>query len=1317
MSYWSLIPDFIHNQYKNNQFAGEFIAAALFVDIAGFTSLTETLAQYHRDGAETLTSILNHTLGPHVAEVHRRGGIIPLFAGDAFVAIFPADEAAFNKDIALQRAAEQAIQTAFAIQTYFQNASIVKTEHGDFEIGVKIGLSTGSVQWGIPGEAPHYAFYFRGPAIDNCTSAQQEAQVGQIVADKLFISGLPDQVSAKPGSNENYFQLLAYQADTPPPARQLTAFEAEDLHSFIPEAILDMTTNAEFREVAPVFISFDAPNNIKQFHPFTNEVIKLANQYGGYFSQIEFGDKGGVFVVLFGAPVAYENQVERAAEFLHAMQRHNFEIRWRAGITFGIVWAGIRGAPERCEYGTVGDAVNLASRLAMKADWGKIWVDESVNLRLTQKYWLGALGEFPVKGKQKNVPVYQLFHKKEASQDAYYNGEFIGRDYELAQLLDWTMPIFNGRFGGIVYVHGETGTGKSRLVHEFRRRLMGKYYPSTFYCPSEEIMRTSLNPFKSFLRSYFRQSGDKTREDNQYSFDTVFDYFLQQIPTHHPDASEIKQELVRTRSILAAMVDIHWEDSLYESLEPKLRFENSLSAFKNFVKAAALSRPVIIQIENGQWLDPDSRRLLATLSRNVDNYAIIIICVNRYLDDGGKVEFEVDASVQQQHLEVTPLDLQSIHQMVVQMLEGEVTKTAVAFLAVKSEGNPFYLEQLVLDLYERGLFYKNNAGIFDLRSVYDQDIPTNINTLLLSRLDRLENEVKHVVRTATVLGQEFELRVLSHMLKGDPQLINKVQVAEEKQVWTEKQSLHYLFQSTLLRDAAYSMQLRVRLRELHKLAAEGIENLFSDDLTPYFADLAYHYDAADLAEQAISWYIKAGKHAAERYANEEAITHFSRALTLTRDKDLSTRYDLLLQREKIYALIGNNAEQTADLEQLNQIADVLQDKFKLIEVSLRHALYSVAIGEYETAVTRAQDTTLLAQKHGDKRSEIDSQLCWGRALLRQGKYELAEQQFQQILHQAADTSQNVVADSLRNLGIISVDLGEFEKAKTYYQKALKIYQDLHDQTGTTTTLNNLGVLYWTLDNYQEARKYYQEALTLYREMGNRKGEGMVLGNLGILLMTYGDYANALSYNQSALFIAQEIGIRLGQCFACLNLGLTYLFQDAIKEAQHYSELALKIAEEMGGVRFQGYAWTNLGHVLLHQGKPEEAQNAYRKALQVWHKMEQANLAIETRAGIAAALLAASNVTEAIKHINVIMEYLDEGNSLTGTENPFQIYLTTYEVLTAVSDPRALIILNTVYKKLQENAARIQDKETRTAFLNNVRVHKKIMDHYQNAYQN
>ncbi len=588
MSVKNLLPDFIHYQHQAGKTEGTFTAATLFIDIAGFTPLTETLAQYHRDGAEVITQIVSDTFTPHVEEVYRRGGFIPFYAGDAFIAIFPfqSPDAPFGNP----NAAHHALQTAFAIQDYFgvdDKGRLVSTQYGDFEIGVKIGLAQGLIEWGIPGKEGNHAYYFRGEAIKACSTAQVAATTGEIIADATIMALIEDKVTAVSSSHSTLSKLISYNSTIDPIASDLPQLTSTHLKPFIPTAILDMTVNAEFREVAPVFISFEEVTNTQQFQQFATDVIIQAKRYGGYFSQIDFGDKGGLFVILFGAPVAYENQVERAAEFLKALQAQNLPVRWRAGMTFGVVWAGFRGSTSREEYGTVGDVVNLAARLAMKAEWGKIWTDESVNSRLKQQYWLGSLGKFAVKGKQKNVTIYQLFHKKETEASSYYSGELVGRKKELEQLYEHVAPIINGRFAGIVHIYGQAGIGKSRLVHEFRRRVIAKYYPSTFYCPTEEILRTSLNPFKSFLRSYFRQTTSHDRQHQREEFDAVYDFLLQQIPLAHPEATEIKQELVRTRSILAAMVGIYWENSLYEQLQPKLRFENMLVAFKNFVKASS----------------------------------------------------------------------------------------------------------------------------------------------------------------------------------------------------------------------------------------------------------------------------------------------------------------------------------------------------------------------------------------------------------------------------------------------------------------------------------------------------------------------------------------------------------------------------------------------------------------------------------------------------------------------------------------------------------------------------------------------------------
>ncbi|MCP5095463.1 MAG: tetratricopeptide repeat protein [Chloroflexi bacterium] len=1307
MSERNLIPDFIHYQFQQGRTTGSFEAATLFVDIAGFTPLTETLAQYHRDGAETLTDILTRIFQPHVREVYNRGGIIPFYAGDAFTAIFPYSPETQSKDEVVR----QACQAAFTIQNYYGDHHVVSTKYGSFNIGVKIGLSVGTVEWGITGRDGSHQYYFRGAAIDACGYAEKQAATGQIITEAAFLDKLGDEVTAVSIPNTPYHQLKASNLTTPPIERQLPEYTYADLAPFIPNSVLDITANAEFREVAPVFISFEQSTNRDQFHTFVEETITLSHQYGGYFSQIDFGDKGGLFVILFGAPIAYENQVERAAEFLRMLQKKSVSIKWRAGITFGIVWAGIRGSQERCEYGAVGDCVNLAARLAMKADWGKIWVSQTVNSRLKQYYWLGALGDFRVKGKRENVSIYQLIHRKELSEDEFYTGKLIGRQQELKQLYATAQPIFEGKFAGLVYVHGDAGVGKSRLVHEFRRQLIAKYYPMTVFCPTEEILRTSLNPFKSFLRSYFRQSAEFSREDNRESFDAVYSFLLQQVPANHPEAMEIKQELQRTESILAAMVDIHWEGSLYAQLEPKLRFENTLSAFKTFIKAIALMRPVIIHIENGQWLDEDSHRMIGWLTRNISNYPIIMICVSRYLDGKQMISLEVDQDVPQHIVELPPLSTTHIQEITAQILQGSVSTEVVAFLTNKSDGNPFFLEQLVLDLYERGvLILDKKEGVYQfLKKIRQEEIPANINTILLSRLDRLENEVKQVVRTATVLGQEFELNILSLMLQEDPGLFNKVQKAEQKQVWMEKSTLRYLFQSNLLRDAAYSMQLRSRLRVLHKLAAAAIEKNYAGELEPFYADLAYHNDKAEQFNQAVHWYTLAGKRAFNTYANHEALTYFNRSLLLipsTKDKD---RYDVLIAREKIYALQGNRDAQTEDLKALQQIAKQLDDKAKQVEVFLRFALHSESVGDYQTAVSHAQNATTLAHEINDEQTEASAYLCWGRALLRRGHYEESRAQFNKALFKATGKLKLIEADGHRNLGVIGVDLGQYETAKSQYEEALKIYRDLNDKAGESQTINNLGVLSWNQGEYIEAQTYYQAALKAYRSMGYRKGELMVLTNLGSLFMAYGDYTNSITYNQSALYIGRETGVRLGQCYALLNLGLTYYDLHDDINAYEMSMQALQIAQEMGALRFQGYAWMNLGHVLLLQKELDRAHNAYQQAFVIWHELEQQNLEIEARAGLANVNLALGNTTDALYQVEFVLNYLKAGNNLEGTENPFQIYLASYEVLTAVQNINAPQILKEAYDMLHSRAEIIADKETRHAFLENVPIHRRLRE--------
>ncbi len=209
---------------------------------------------------------------------------------------------------------------------------------------------------------------------------------------------------------------------------------------------------------------------MEALHAFVATVQDKALAYGGLLNQMEFGDKGSLLLLLFGAPVTYENIVERTAQFLIALRHEETGVVWRAGVTYGTVWAGFRGGAERWEYGAVGDVMNLAARLAVKAPWGEIWTSAALHDPLHHHYRMDTVGAIQFKGKQAPTQVYRLLGGAASTPTAPEGVQMVGRTAELEQLEQFLAPIFTGQFAGVMVVYGEAGMGKSRLVDEVRRR-------------------------------------------------------------------------------------------------------------------------------------------------------------------------------------------------------------------------------------------------------------------------------------------------------------------------------------------------------------------------------------------------------------------------------------------------------------------------------------------------------------------------------------------------------------------------------------------------------------------------------------------------------------------------------------------------------------------------------------------------------------------------------------------------------------------------------------------------------------------------------
>jgi predicted ATPase len=409
-----------------------------------------------------------------------------------------------------------------------------------------------------------------------------------------------------------------------------------------------------------------------------------------------------------------------------------------------------------------------------------------------------------------------------------------------------------------------------------------------------------------------------------------------------------------------------------------------------------------------------------------------VLLASRYSDDGRPIRISVGEDVEVQAVDLHALTPEGISALAAHVLGEPIADDLTTFLAAKTNGNPFFVEQMALDLRERGLLVGDRVqdtgysgsleGIDELRngggaqrletityglSPVPYEVPASITAVLIARLDRLAAPLKAVVQLAAVLGQEFDIHVLARMLPDDADVIAKVRQAEAETIWSASGDTRYRFRHSLLRDAAYDMQVYARLRELHARAGAAIEQIYGEALAGQIAELAYHYGQAEDTERERQYVALLGEQAFNLSAFREAISCFERALALT-PEDGTRRARLTFQLAR---------------------------------------------------------TVLLLNDHDQGRRLYEQSLALSEA--------------------AGD--QAGVAAACYELATLVADRSASDAALSYLARALDLYRDMGDQTGQGRVLNRLGGLYIELGDAEQALASYEQALGLGQ--GNRARRG------------------------------------------------------------------------------------------------------------------------------------------------------------------------------------------------------------------------------------
>lgn len=1296
---YNLIPQFIDEQFAAATPSGSLDAVTLFMDMTGFTAMTQAFMQRGRDGAETLSTILNHVFAPVVQAVYEQGGFITGFAGDAFTALFPIDEPL------------RACAAALNIHTLIQQEQHQATPFGEFTIAVRMGLAAGPVAWGIVGTERQRTYFFRGRGIDACTTAEDMAQPGDIILDEPVQALLrPQQALIAPLPDAPRFARLQGLAAYPEPLPVRPIVLHHQAH-FFPNLPLASLSQGEYREAAIIFIAFNTDLPLAELDQLMRRIIELAWQFGGHFNELDFGDKGSMALLYFGAPVTHERDKERALNFLLALQENLGRqpipsLQWRASVAFGLVYAGMIGAPRRGKYTCLGSTVNLAARQVDAAAWGHIVVSETVAQQTDFRFaWLGT---YAYKGFTEPATTYRLLGARSLA-DKFFAAPMVGRDEELARLHTFAAPLAEGKLAGVALVYGEPGIGKSRLTYALRQALGEQV--SWFVGQADPILPQAFGPFVYWLRRTFGQLADARAETNRATFERKLQRLLDRLPEDE-DAAALRSELIRTQSCLGALLGHHWPDSLYESLDAQGRYHNTFQAIKTLLLAESRLRPVVLELEDAHRMDDASRELFTFLTRQVHTYPLLLLLTSRYRDDGSRPHYPIAAATPVLELDLAVLSAAAVCHLAASLLHHPITPTLEAILLEKSQANPFFAEQLLYYFRENDLLRLEPQGWHVATTTFT--LPSSINAILIARIDRLTAQVKEVVKVAAVLGREFEVRILSQVLRAD--VLPDVKAAEQEQIWAALNELRYIFRHTLLRDAAYEMQLRTRLRELHRLAAAAYEQLYAADLTPYYPDLAYHYGQAQLPEPERHYARKAAEHAAAQYANQAALDYFSRVLELTPSDDVVAQYELLLQREQLYDRVGNREAQWQDISRLLELTQQgegalrRQAEARLLEVEYTRVTKNYAVAAAQIAIlvellTPAEMPDLLGKAYAD----------WGEILLRQGQHAAAQEKLQQALALARQAQQpQLEAFCLNGLGNVFTVSLEHRQARDCMEEALRLRRQLGDRQEISVTLLNLGSVLSEMGEPDEALACYEECLRLKKLTGELLGQAAVYNNLGNLYVRHGGLGQGQQYFEQALHLAREVNHRRDEAIISYNLGyVAWLMGDAAAVLP-WMDTALAIVDEIGLRIIRGFAWTLRGRALILLSRYDEAQHWLEQAISERQAMHLDGLVIETQAELAGLYRLQGRTDAAVHLAETVLSFIEAGD-WEGLEDPFGMYWHCWQVFREGDEARARAILHRAYHRLQATADRIQNHDLRQNFLHGVPSHRRLVTAYQTEF--
>jgi len=873
-----------------------------------------------------------------------------------------------------------------------------------------------------------------------------------------------------------------------------------------------------------------------------DEISKIIGKYEGFVEKFA----GDAVMALFGATEAHEDDPVRAikaAREIHNLvnslspqyeERIEQPLVMHTGINTGLVVTGDINL-EKGTHGVAGDTINMAARLSDLGNAGEILVGPDTYFQSEGYFDFKELEPAAVKGKSDPIRIYKVIAQKEQPIKIHrlhgFQADLIGRTVEMNQLADAARKLKAGN-GAVFSIYGPAGTGKSRLVKEFKESLNldeiqwleGHAYPHSQNIP------------------YF----------------PLIDLLNRSLQIEEGDPPERVKEKIESgmSSLVGENTDfIPYIGSLYslsypeiDEVSPAFWKEQLQKAIQTILSSLAQQAPTIIRLEDLHWADLsflELIRLLLSESRD----PILFLCVHRPIISLFSSHQISAMTHPYQEIRLQDLSASESQGMIASLLQTDKIPSELhRFLQDKVEGNPFYLEEVINSLIESETLVRDNGDWKLTRAITESEISSTIHGVISGRLDRLEKESKRILQEASVIGRTFFYEILNRITELEHQIDQSLRSLERLDLIRARAlqpDLEYIFKHALTQEVVYNGLLKKERRVIHERIGFVMEQLFHDRLPEFYETLAYHFKQGQSIIKAVNYLMKAGEKSLKRYAIEEAHQYYLEAFNLLSNKTEKAREDELLLIDLIveWAMVFYYRADCKGWEKIfwdhKALAETLGDNERL---GMFYAWLGFGLW-FRERYTNSYEYLCKAIQIGE---EIKNQkiigygctwLCWTCAELGLLDEAITHGKRAQKIAKILESDQYLYFKSLAALAHTHIYKGESKKALDAGQMLLDYGHKHSNIRSISIGYQFIGYSHFIAGDYPLAIEYVQKAIQISVDPLYSMGGNLLMGFSHAFLGEFQKIGETAKQNWEFL---QDVGCEVWGTVAEILVGLTYI---------------------------------------------------------------------------------------------------------------------------------------------------------------------------------